>query len=235
MGILLRCTCFSSSSVGSRSSDGRLGVDVWERGLQLSLLGTLSWASCVVECGFPVVFCPEGPGGPVHPPHHVTGGGTESEVRPPHPLSARFGDQVRLFVSAKSYVGETHWYPTLATFFWRDEVSPWMIDSSSGRDLQYSLDSMSSGDLDQSQVCVFIENHRTSGMRILGSKKANMAKQKKKQFTHRRHHYNPLRPTDQLTNDVLALSTPSARTNRHGVNTLQLTIFRDSDLVTRTI
>ena len=41
----------------------------------------------VVECGFPVVFCPEGPGGPVHPPHQVTGGGTEREVRPLHPLA----------------------------------------------------------------------------------------------------------------------------------------------------
>ena len=30
------------------------------------------------------------------------------------------------------------------------------------------------------QVCVFIETHRTSGMRILEGNKANMAKQKKK-------------------------------------------------------
>ena len=41
----------------------------------------------VVKYGFPVVCCPEGPGGPGHPPHQVTGGGTESEVRPPHPLN----------------------------------------------------------------------------------------------------------------------------------------------------
>ena len=59
----------------------------------------------VVECGFPVVFCRQGPGGPVPPPHQVTGGGTESEVRPAHPLSACFGGQVSLFVSAESYVG----------------------------------------------------------------------------------------------------------------------------------
>ena len=50
----------------------------------------------------------------------------------------------------------THWYLTLTPFFLRDEVSPWMIDSSSGRDLQYSLDSMSSKDLEsESTVTVF--------------------------------------------------------------------------------
>ena len=71
MGILLRCTCFSSSSVGSWSSDGRLGVDVWERGFQWSLLDTRSWSSCG-EVRLPCSLCPEGPGGPVHPPHQVT-------------------------------------------------------------------------------------------------------------------------------------------------------------------
>ena len=56
-----------------------------------------------------------------------------------------------------------------------------------------------------------LKTPRTSGMRILGGNKANTAKQKKKQFTHRRHHYQLLRPTGQ------ALSRSSARTNRHGV------------------
>ena len=57
------------------------------------------------------------------------------------------------------------------------------------------------------------------GMWIQGGNKANMAKQKKKQLSHRRHpfnHYHPLRPIGQ------ALPRPSAHTNRHGVNTKSL-------------
>ena len=45
-------------------------------------------------------------------------------------------------------------------------------------------------------------NSRTSGMRILGGDKANMAKQRKKQFSHRRlpfTHYRPFRPTGQAS------------------------------------
>ena len=42
------------------------------------------------------------------------------------------------------------------TLLLEDEVSPWMIDNNSGRDLQYSLDSMSSEDLEsESIVTVF--------------------------------------------------------------------------------
>ena len=37
------------------------------------------------------------------------------------------------------------------------------------------------------------------------------------------NHYLPLQPTGQFTNDVQALSRPSACTNRHNVNTPQLT------------
>ena len=65
--------------------------------------------------------------------------------------------------------------------------------------------------VEQSQACIFIEMPRTPGMWILGGNKANVAKQYKKQFSHRRHpinHYRSLRPTGQASSRPLLPPPP---------------------------
>ena len=166
----------------------------------------------VVECGFPVVFFPEGPGGPVHPPHQVTGRGT---VVPGLGLPGDRGCTTREKGFDESI--QAWWYARLLEL-----VEEFAVSVSKARAVSKKHDSMAL--FLASALLMYAYLLKPPERQVRGpceiTKPTGQNKRKGNFLTGDilLIIISPLRSTCQ------ALSWPSARTNRYDVNTIVITL-----------